>query len=77
MIAVKEVMNKQWDEFCKKVKDFASRDSDTNDEDYNMGRYEIMRNHRIDFFDPVVEYYCMCNNLELRDIPGGIDSILV
>lgn len=75
MIPVKAILEKQWYEFCKYVKDFALQDSYTNDEDYNMGRYEILNRLNIDFFDPVVEYYCMCNNLNLRDIPGGIDSI--
>lgn len=68
-------IKKQWFEFCKYVKEFAIRDSDTNDEEYNYGRYEIMNATKINFFDPAVEYYCMCNNLNLRDIPGGIDTI--
>lgn len=76
MIPVKEILNKQWDEFCEMVKEFAAKDSDSNDEDYNYGRHEILRSRRIDFSDPDVNYYCECNNLSIRDIPGGIDDIL-
>lgn len=76
MVAVKEVLEKQWSEFCRYVREFAKKDSDTNDEEYNIGRYEILRRQRVDFSDPSVEYYCMCNNLKLSDISGGIDDVV-
>lgn len=76
MIPIKEILNKQWSEFCRYVREFAQKDSDTNDEEYNIGRYEIIKNQNVDFSNPAVEYYCMCNNLKFRDIPGGIDDIV-
>lgn len=39
MIAVKEILEKQWSDFRQFVKDFAMKDSNTNDEEYNYGRY--------------------------------------
>lgn len=77
MIAIKEILEKQWSDFYKYVKDFAENDSNTNDEEYNYGRYQIINSSHFSLFDPEVEYYCMCNNLQLKDIPGGIDSILI
>ncbi len=76
MVAVKEILEKQWSDFRQHVKNFAVNDSNTNDEEYNYGRYEIINNWNFSLFDPAVEYYCMCNNLQLKDIPCGIDSIL-
>lgn len=76
MIAVKEILEKQWSDFRQFVKDFAMKDSNTNDEEYNYGRYQIINSWNFSLFDPEVEYYCTCNNLQLKDIPGGIDSIL-
>ena len=75
MIAVKEILEKQWSDFYKYIKDFAENDSNTNDEEYNYGRYQIVNSYHFSLFDPEVQYYCMCNNLHLKDIPGGIDSI--
>lgn len=77
MIAVKEILEKQWSDFRQYVKDFALRDSNTNDEEYNYGRHQIINSWNFNLLDPEVEYYCMCNNLQLKDIPGGIDSILI
>lgn len=76
MIPIKEILEKQWSDFRQYVKDFSIKDSNTNDEEYNYGRYQIINNWNFSLFDPEVEYYCMCNNLQLKDIPGGIDSIL-
>lgn len=76
MIAVKEILEKQWSDFRQYVKDFALKDSNTNDEEYNYGRYQVINSWNFSLFDPEVEYYCICNNLQLKDIPGGIDSIL-
>lgn len=76
MIAVKEILKKQWSDYRKYVKDFAKNDLNTNDEEYNYGRYQIINNWDFSLFDPEVKYYCMCNNLQLKDIPGRIDSIL-
>lgn len=76
MIPVKEILEKQWSDFRQYVKDFAIKDSNTNDEEYNYGRYQIINSWNFSLFDPEVEYYCRCNNLQLKDILGGIDSIL-
>lgn len=75
MIEVKNVLGKQWSDLCRYTKEFAINDTDTNDEEYNYGRYKIVHNWRINFLDPDIEYYCTCNNLNIKDIPGGIDSI--
>lgn len=76
LIVVKEILEKQWLDFRQYVKDFAVKDSNTNDEEYNYGRHQIINCWNFSLFDPEVEYYCMCNNLQIKDIPGGMDSIL-
>lgn len=48
----KEIFKKQWLDFCRYVKDFATMDSYTNNQEYNYGRYEIMHNWIIDLFNP-------------------------
>lgn len=68
MIAVKEVLEKQWSEFCQYVKQFAEKDIDTNDEDYNMGRYMILNDARFSLLDPLVDYYITCNNIRRSDM---------
>lgn len=60
----KERLKKQWLDFCRYVKDFAVRDSNTNDEKYNNGRYAIVHSWTIDLFNLDVQYYCMCNGLQ-------------
>lgn len=75
MISVKEILKRQWDEYHKLVLYFALKDVDTNDEDYNYGRHEIVSNERFSLLDNDVAYYCMCNNLNLRDVSGGIDTV--
>lgn len=64
MITEKERLKKQWLDFCRYIKDFAARDSNTNDEKYNNGRYSILHGWTIDLFNPDVQYYCMCNSLQ-------------
>lgn len=76
MIPVKALLEKQWDSFCDYVRQFAENDMDTNDEEYNIGRHEIISGRRWSIFDPAVDYYCTCNNLSLKDIPGGFDDIV-
>lgn len=76
MIAVKEILEKQWKEYHKMVKEFAKKDTNKQDEEYNYGRYLILNSNRIDFSDSAVDYYCYCNCLSLADVPGGIDDIL-
>lgn len=67
-MVVKE-KEKQLREFYEYIRRFAFNDSYTNDKQYNYGRRKIMNNIKIDSSDPLIKYYCMCNNLQLKDIP--------
>ena len=49
-LLLKKFLERQLPEFSKYVKEFVIKNLDTNDEEYNFGRYEIMNNRNVDFF---------------------------